>query len=278
MNRNIDPATVRGFGDEWRRFDQSALGKAEQAQLFDRFFAVFPWEELDETSVGMDVGCGSGRWARLVAPRVGRLICVDPSAEALDVARRNLRAQPNCEFVQASVDDLPMPDNGLDFGYCLGVLHHVPDTAGAIADCVKKLKPGAPLLLYIYYDIDNRPRWYRFLWRISDGMRRLISVTPYGVRYIVSQLLAVVLYWPLARVARVAERLGMAVDNMPLSAYRRVSFYTMRTDALDRFGTRLERRFNAREIESMMREAGLERITFSNDVPYWCAVGYRRAD
>ena len=43
-----------------------------------------------------------------------------------------------------------------------------------------------------------------------------------------------------------AERLGTDVRHFPLSAYRDRSFYTMRTDALDRFGTRLERRFSRR--------------------------------
>ena len=51
----------------------------------------------------------------------------------------------------------------------------------------------------------------------------------------------------------------MRVDNMPLSAYRERSFYVMRTDALDRFGTRLEQRFTREQIRSMMHEAGLER-------------------
>jgi hypothetical protein len=50
----------------------------------------------------------------------------------------------------------------------------------------------------------------------------------------------------------------------------------MRTDALDRFGTRLEQRYTRRQIEDMMRQAGLERIRFSEHEPYWCAVGYKR--
>jgi hypothetical protein len=48
----------------------------------------------------------------------------------------------------------------------------------------------------------------------------------------------------------------------------------MRTDALDRFGTRLEKRFTRQKMEEMMQKAGLERITFS-DTTFWCAVGYR---
>jgi len=63
---------------------------------------------------------------------------------------------------------------------------------------------------------------------------------------------------------------------MPLAAYRNLSFYSMRTDALDRFGTRLERRFSRQEIEDMMHSAGLRDIVFSDSLPFWCAVGFRR--
>jgi len=49
----------------------------------------------------------------------------------------------------------------------------------------------------------------------------------------------------------------------------------MRTDSLDRFGTRLEQRFSAKQIREMMADSGLERISFSDEV-FWCAVGFRR--
>ena len=58
----------------------------------------------------------------------------------------------------------------------------------------------------------------------------------------IAELLAAFVYWPLARAARLFERLGGNVANWPLSAYRARSYYAMRTDALDRFGTRLEHR------------------------------------
>jgi hypothetical protein len=99
---------------------------------------------------------------------------------------------------------------------------------------------------------------------------------PHGIRFATSQALAASIYWPLARSARALERLGVAVDNLPLSAYRDRSFYVMRTDALDRFGTRLEQRFTRAQIHSMMTDAGLGRVTFSDSTPFWCAAGYRR--
>ena len=65
--------------------------------------------------------------------------------------------------------------------------------------------------------------------------------------------------------------------GLPLAAYRDRSLYSMRTDALDRFGTKLEKRFTRDQIRAMMEGAGLESITFS-DNPYWCAVGYRNVE
>src|SRR5438552_6583983 len=107
---------VDGFGDEWSRFDQSALAGEELSAMFDDYFSIFPWEKVSKKSVGIDIGCGSGRWARLVAPRVGELHCVDASAEALAVAARNLSGQPNCRLHHASVAQLPFPDAFADFG------------------------------------------------------------------------------------------------------------------------------------------------------------------
>jgi ubiquinone/menaquinone biosynthesis C-methylase UbiE len=275
MKNNLHTATVEGFGDEWERFDQSALPPAEHQRIFNEYFAIFPWHALPNDAEGFDLGCGSGRWAKLAAPRVGKLHCIDPSS-ALEVAKRNLQKNPNCTFHLASVDAIPLNDNSMDFGYSLGVLHHVPDTQAAIISCVKKLKEGAPFLVYLYYAFDNKPWWFRLLWKASDLLRNGISRLPHGLRYFASQCLAATVYLPLAKTAGLLEKFGINVDNLPLSAYRHCSFYTMRTDALDRFGTRLEQRFTQQQIKHMMEQAGLENIQFSPEVPFWCAVGSRK--
>jgi SAM-dependent methyltransferase len=192
------------------------------------------------------------------------------------VAARNLADRSNCRLHHASIDALPFPDGSMDFGYSLGVLHHMPDPAAGLAACVRKLKPGAPFLVYLYYAMENRPAWFRALWRASDPLRRLVSKAPYGVKLAVTSALAAGVYLPLARLAAVAERRGRNIDSFPLAYYRHRSFYTMRNDALDRFGTPLERRFTAPEVESMMQAAGLARIEFSPSPPHWCAVGLKR--
>lgn len=273
-NPNLDPRTVASFGDEWQRFNQQGMAFGEAERFFGDYFSIFPWDELPPHAEGFDMGCGSGRWARFVAPRVGRLHCIDPSS-ALAVARQALPRQPNVQFHQASVSSSGLSPSSQDFGYSLGVLHHVPDTAAAIRSCAVLLRPGAPLLIYLYYAFDNRPRWFRLLWRLSNVARLLIRRLPPRPKQLITDLIALAVYWPLARLAWLAERVGLRVASFPLSYYRSCSFYTMRTDARDRFGTPLEQRFSRAQISQMCIAAGLVDLRFSSRAPYWCVVGFK---
>ncbi len=263
---NLHAPTVAAFGDEWAAFDQGALPTGERDELFNAYFSVFPLDSLTPQSEGFDLGCGSGRWAAMIAPRVGTLHCIDPAAKALDVARRNV---PGARFHLADAENIPLADDSQDFGFALGVLHHVPDTAAALASCVRKLKRGSPFLLYVYYAFDNRPGWYRWLWRGSDFLRSGVCRLPQPLKRTAADLLALTIYWPLSRLSRAFG------PHFPLHAYRDRSLYTLRTDALDRFGTHLEQRFTREGVKAMMRDAGLTDIHFSDSVPFWTACGYR---
>ena len=273
--KNFDQKTVKSFGDEWSRFDQSSLPEEEGLQRFEEYFGIFPWADLSENSQGFDMGCGSGRWAKYVAPRVGRLHCIDPS-DAIEVAKISLNNFANVVFHRASVDQQILPFASQDFGYSLGVLHHVPDTQAAITSCADLLKSGAPLLLYLYYSFENRSWWFRMIWRLSDILRRMIYWLPHGLKKVLTDLIAILIYLPLVTLSRVFEYFGFDVTAIPLSYYRNCSFYTMRTDARDRFGTPLEHRFTKGQITSMMENSGLVDIKFSEAAPYWCVIGFKR--
>ena len=94
---NIDQNTVSSFGNEWYDFDQSKMSYMEIKKIFDEYFSIFPFYLLTDKSEGFDMGCGSGRWARLMAPKVKKLHCIDPSS-AIEVARRNLSDCNNIIF------------------------------------------------------------------------------------------------------------------------------------------------------------------------------------
>ena len=186
---------MESFSQEWSRFDQEDVDVDELERLFEEYFAIFPWESLPQRARGADIGCGSGRWAHFVARRnVGKLLCVDPSEEALQVSRVKLHRYDNVILHHASVDALPFEDNSLDFAYALGVLHHVPDPAAALASSVRVLKKGAPFLVYLYYAFDNRPLWFRCLWRGSDAVRLVVASLPSRIKDLCCDALALSIY------------------------------------------------------------------------------------
>ena len=272
---NVDEGVVEAFGDEWSRFGNESLDDEELREMFEAYASVFPWDDLPSDAVGFDAGCGSGRWARFFAPRVGRLVCVDASAKALDVARRTLLGHDNVEFRHEDLSAMGIADGSCDFGYCRGVLHHVPDTEDATRACVRKLKPGAPFLVYLYYDLEGAGVVRRSLLTVATGLRMLISRLPRQIRHPVTDLLALVIYLPLARLARSVEQSGRDPSRIPLFQYRNRSLYVIRNDALDRFGTRLEKRYSRAEVVERLEGAGLSDIPFSDGPPWWVAVGRR---
>lgn len=271
---NADVNTVRHFGDEWAAFTGDARPKADMEAEFNVFFNSFPWQALPQDAEGFDAGCGTGRWAAFVAPRVKRLNCIDPAAKALAVAQRKLQSDTNVRFFNTSINDMPLTNASQDFGYCLGVLHHIPDTEKALQTCVDKLKPGAPFLLYLYPKLDYRPLWWRCLDQLANGLRHLICRLPHPVKIRVTDALACLVYWPVSRLSLLLEKLGISI-NIPLSSFKHRSFYDLRTNALDTFGTPLEKRFSQAEITQMMASSGLDRISFGSGIK-WVAVGYKK--
>ena len=100
QNKDIlNNKVIKDFGSEWKNFDQSKLTENELINNFNQYFSVFPLHELDKKKEGFDLGCGSGRWAKLIAPRVKKLNCIEPSLEAIKVAKKNPPIGGNVEEV-----------------------------------------------------------------------------------------------------------------------------------------------------------------------------------
>lgn len=273
--KNIDRKTVDGFGEEWHTFNQSSIPDNELKHSWDQYFDIFPFDNLPSNAEGFDMGCGSGRWAKFVANKVYLLNCIDPSKKALSVAKQNLSTYSNINFYNASVSDDVLQEASQDFGYSLGVLHHIPDTLEGIMACSKLLKKDAPFLLYLYYNFENRSFLFRLIWKLSDFARKIISLLSPKIKTFITTIIAYFVYFPLARISFIAEKCGIDVSSFPLSDYRKKTFYFMKTDALDRFGTRLEKRFSKDEIQQMLEDSGFKNIQFSDKTPFWVCIAYK---
>ncbi|RAO42204.1 class I SAM-dependent methyltransferase [Micromonospora saelicesensis] len=90
----------------------------------------------------LDLGCGTGSWARAFRawwPDVD-VVAVDPSP----AMRERAVFQP---VVAGTADDIPLADASLDGVWLSTVIHHLPDLGAAAREIRRVLKPGAPVLI-----------------------------------------------------------------------------------------------------------------------------------
>ncbi len=266
---------IEDFGNEWEKFDQINLINEELDEIFNDYFDIFPWEKIGKKSIGIDFGCGTGRWAKIVAPKCKSLTLLDASTKSINVSKKMLNKFENVNFLVSDVTNTNISNKKYDFAYSLGVLHHVPNIDMALKEVNRILKQGSPFLIYLYYSFENKPKWYVLLWEFSNFLRKIISHSPKSIKMFVSEIIAHLIYLPLSRLSLVLEKLNINVSNVPLSYYRNKSLYTMRTDSLDRFGTTYEKRYSKKEIIDLLTSNGFTDIEFSAKKPFWCAIAYK---
>jgi SAM-dependent methyltransferase len=125
----------------------------------------------------LEIGLGLGADAEQIIRRGGRWTGIDLTAESVDrvKTRMELRSLPYDEVRQASVLELPFPDDSFDVVFSHGVLHHVPDILRAQSEVARVLRPGgeAVVMLYARYSLN-------YLVSVSV-VRRLGLIAMYGL-------------------------------------------------------------------------------------------------
>jgi SAM-dependent methyltransferase len=268
---NIDKETIQSFGEEWQKFNN--FSDQEITQLGNEYFDLLANIDLSNYNV-LDIGCGSGRFTKYLAPLVKTIEAIEPST-AVFAASKLLQNETNVRITCADVSNIPFNEASFDLVFSLGVLHHVPDTREALNNAVKMVKPGGYFLVYLYYNLDNRGFLYKCLFKLSNFIRKRVSMLPAGLKKRICDIFALTIYMPFVLLARAMCFIGLKklATKLPLACYADKSFFIIRNDALDRFGTPLEQRFSKAQIEAMMKDAGLTGIVFSNNPPYWHAIG-----
>jgi hypothetical protein len=141
----------------------------------------------------------------------------------------------------STISDSAIPKNSLDFAMSLGVLHHISNTERALEDINSKLKSKGLFLGYLYYKVEDKPFLYRVIFSIANYFRTGISNLPFKIKKRISNLIAFFIYLPFAKLSKVLSKFKINTSNIPLHQYANLNFYMMKNDALDRFGTRLEK-------------------------------------
>jgi ubiquinone/menaquinone biosynthesis C-methylase UbiE len=96
----------------------------------------------------LDLGCGTGLYARRLVERTGCVVCVDPSAGMLE----QVPDDPRLEAVQASAEELAsgravLPVEQFEAILVKEAIHHLADPAAVIEGLVGLLAPGGRFLI-----------------------------------------------------------------------------------------------------------------------------------
>lgn len=139
------------FGLQWQSYAQTQLDSYSKTDItqsrLERCLG-FPIEKLSGKTV-LEVGAGAGRFTELLVKGGGLIHSVDLS-NAVEVNKKNIGQRPNYQIAQASVYELPYPDEVFDIVVCLGVIQHTPDPEKTIRCLWQKVKPGGLLVIDHY--------------------------------------------------------------------------------------------------------------------------------
>jgi ubiquinone/menaquinone biosynthesis C-methylase UbiE len=122
-----------------------------QAPGVQPYSALIPFDKLAGKDV-LEIGCGSGVHARLLAQAGARVTAVDLTPTAVAMTRRRLELNGlEAVVLEADAEQLPLADDSFDFVWSWGVIHHSEDTSQVIAEIARVLRPGGRVALMVYH-------------------------------------------------------------------------------------------------------------------------------
>ena len=272
-DENLDQGVIDSFGYEWAAFDYGETDTSEALDAqFRAYCAPLDLNQFDpKKSIAGDFGAGSGRWASRLTPHFSLIYALEPSDGASTVLKNKFAKESKIVVLQETIGANSIPLASLDLAMSLGVLHHIPDTGLAIKEVSRRIKSGGVFLCYLYYNLENKPGFYKLIFKGVNAVRKIVSGLPQRTKQIVTSGIAAAIYWPLARFSKVLSNFRINTSNIPLHHYANMPFVMLANDALDRFGTTLEQRFSKAEITEMLRAADFDISTlkFSEIEPFW---------
>lgn len=115
------------------------------------FSGLIPFGELSGRDV-LEIGCGTGVHARLLAQSGARVSAVDLTSTAVELTTRRLElAGLEADVREADAEALPYADASFDYVWSWGVIHHSESTGRVIAEIARVLRPGGRLALMVYH-------------------------------------------------------------------------------------------------------------------------------
>jgi len=127
-------------------FDRIALVSTDGATHNDHYHNFLLRQLHSHCDNSLDIGCGTGSFARRLAERSQHVLAIDFSPEMIRIARERSAKFSNLDFQLADVLNLPFDVESFDCIATIATLHHLP-LAEMLLKLKAALKPGGVLLI-----------------------------------------------------------------------------------------------------------------------------------
>jgi SAM-dependent methyltransferase len=261
--------TFATFGFEWNSFDDVRDEDEEFSEVYFRDVDLAGLRGL----VGLDAGCGKGRYTRFLAAHLGAIAALDGSS-AVEAAARNLAGFRSVLVVRSDLRTAPFAPASFDFITSLGVLHHLDDPQAGFDHLVSYLAPGGRILVYLYSRPD-RVGVRSVAIRAAAALRVATVRLPHRVLKALSAPIAALLYGAVVLPGAFGDRRGIgALAALPMSAYRGKSLHSLILDTFDRLSAPVEHRYVWSELAPWFGRAGLV-VDAARDETGWFVLAHR---
>ena len=201
----------------------------------------------------LDAGCGEGiDLASVALTTATRAVGVELSHGGIAATSARIAQLPRAGLVQGNVLMLPFADGTFDGAYSYGVVHHTVDPDGAVREIARVLKPGAPLLLYVYEDFSDRSIGSRMtLAAINAGRRFVAAMSPANIRRfcaVIAPIVFLTCTWPSRHFA--------FAKTFPYPATQNPTLRSLVPDLYDRFAAPIEERYSETGARRLAEQAG----------------------
>jgi SAM-dependent methyltransferase len=263
--------TRDSFGYQWTTFKEMVIDFREN--FLNYIHPVEP--SFFPGKLGLDLGCGFGRHIYNAAHFGAEMVGLDIS-DAIESTRENTRDLPNVHLVQADIYHIPFRPGTFDFGYSIGVLHHLPDPEAGFTALVRVVKPRGSVFVWVY----SKKR--ALMNRMLEGVRSVTKRLPKGVQQGISYAAAVVDYGGFIvpyKTASALPGIGNVVKKLPLprlKLYSAYPFQVVYADWFDRLAPPIRFYYDGDDMKGWLTRAQLTSHAISPTGLYgWRAYGER---
>lgn len=135
-------------------FDRIALVSTDGATHNDHYHNFLLRQLPSNCQNALEIGCGTGTFARRLAERSEQVLAVDLSPEMIRLAHERSAQFPNIDFQRADVCEYSLPANSFDCVASIATLHHLPNEA-VLLKMKAALKPGGVLLVLDLFEPES---------------------------------------------------------------------------------------------------------------------------